>query len=138
MRDIKKIIFHCSDTADDSNITVDDIRSWHTSPDPRDPSKPWSDIGYHYVIYRNGNIMKGRNFSLVGAHCRGHNHDSIGVCLVGRIEFTRDQYKSCCNLIAMFSAIYPGIEYYGHKDFDAGKTCPNFEVANLKKLAEYD
>ena len=81
MRDIDKIIVHCSATREGQHIDVDTIRQWHTS-EPRN----WSDIGYHYVIYLDGSIVPGRPEERQGAHCKGNNKTSIGVCYVGGVD----------------------------------------------------
>lgn len=125
MRDIHKLIVHCSDTPNDRHVTVDEIRRWHVE------GNGWSDIGYHYVIYRNGNLMTGRNTSRNGAHCSGHNHDSIGVCLVGRDVFTEEHFATLKNLQATLKGFFPTIKPYGHRDFSSHKTCPNFDVKEV-------
>ena len=71
MRKITEIIIHCSATPEGKVFTVDDIRKWHLA-------RKFSDIGYHYVVYRDGSVHKGRAENLVGAHCQGHNAHSIG------------------------------------------------------------
>ena len=77
MRKINKHIIHCSDTPDDRHVTVDDIRAWHIK-------RGWNDIGYHYIINRDGSLALGRPVEKIGAHCKGNNGDSIGTCLIGR------------------------------------------------------
>ena len=104
MREIKKIIVHCAATPPSMNIGAKEIRDWHMSPSK---TTPFSDIGYHYVIRRNGEIEKGRDISIAGAHAFGHNFNSIGVCLVGGIDdnkkaddnYTLKQYNSLLDLI---------------------------------------
>lgn len=73
MRKIKEIIIHCSATKEGRNFTVADIDRWHRERGMRC-------IGYHFVIYRDGSIHVGRAIEEVGAHCKGHNSISIGVC----------------------------------------------------------
>jgi hypothetical protein len=74
------IVLHCSATrASQVNIGAKDIRRWHKD-------KGWADIGYHYVIKRDGTLEKGRALDAVGAHVEGHNSDSVGVCLVGGLN----------------------------------------------------
>lgn len=121
MRKIDKHIIHCSDTADNSNITVEMIRDWHKE-------RGWSDIGYHFVILRNGNIMKGREVEKIGAHCKGYNANSIGTCLVGRVSFNEEQFKSLQNLHRILQNTFPDITVHGHNEFNNKKTCPNFNV----------
>ena len=79
MRNINEIIVHCSATREGRDYTVGDITSWHRQ-------RGFNTIGYHYVIYRNGEIHAGRNEDVIGAHCVGHNRNSIGVCYVGGID----------------------------------------------------
>ena len=125
MRQINKLIVHCSDTANDHEVTVDDIRDWHID------DNGWSDIGYHYVITRTGNVHAGRPVEQIGAHCKGYNAGSIGVCLIGTDAFTASQFKALKNLYSMLGNIFTGITLHGHRDFTATKTCPNFDVAEI-------
>ena len=76
MRKIKEIIIHCSATREGRNYTVADIDRWHRE-------RGFFSIGYHFVIYRDGSIHVGRSVEEVGAHCKGHNTVSIGVCYIG-------------------------------------------------------
>ena len=86
MRQIDKIIVHCSATPNDREVTVEDIDRWHKE-------RGWYGCGYHIVIYRNGSIHMGRPLSKIGAHCKGRNTGSIGVCLIGNDEFTSAHSK---------------------------------------------
>ena len=76
---VNYITIHCSATRAEQNITEEDIRKWHLD-------RGWSDIGYHCVIRRNGMIEFGRPLDVCGAHVKGYNHNSIGICLVGGID----------------------------------------------------
>lgn len=132
-RDIKKVIIHCSATPPDMNIGANEIRKWHTDPKPK--GNGWMDIGYHYVIRRSGDIDHGRDENIVGAHCEGHNANSIGVCLVGGItkqgatenNFTPEQFKTLTNLVRSLVEYYPGATIHGHREF-SNKDCPSFDV----------
>lgn len=137
VRQIDTIIIHCSATRPDLDIGVDEIRRWHTSPSPWDASKPWSDIGYHYVIRRGGQIEEGRPIEVAGAHARGHNETSIGICLVGGINgdgrpdsnFTAHQWESLDSLVEELGWNHAGaVSVVGHRDVDPGKACPCFDV----------
>lgn len=75
-RKITEVIVHCSATPEGKDFTVADIRRWHLQ-------RGFSDIGYHWCVYRDGSINKGRDESIIGAHCTGHNSNSIGVCYIG-------------------------------------------------------
>ena len=76
MREIKSIILHCSATPEGKDFTVADITRWHKE-------RGFRTIGYHYVVYRDGTVHKGRPVEQIGAHCEGHNKDSISVCYIG-------------------------------------------------------
>lgn len=129
MRRIDKIIVHCSDTFEGKDWTVEDIRNWHIA-------KGWEDIGYHYVIYLDGSVHKGRDESRVGAHCKGYNANSIGVCYVGGKEVgtckakdtrTPAQKESLIRLLMELVCRYPDAEILGHRDL-ANRKCPCFDA----------
>ena len=129
MRAIKKIIVHCADTPDGRDDKAADIKRWHTE------ERGWSDIGYHYVVDLDGTIEPGRPIEKAGAHCTGHNADSIGVCYIGGCDKkmqpkdtrTDAQKTSLLLLLKYLVAKYPGVTIYGHRDF-ANKSCPSFDA----------
>ena len=84
MRDLNRVILHCSATPEGREVSVETIREWHTDPPPR--GRGWSDIGYHYVIHLNGEIEIGRPIEVQGAHVSGENEDSIGICYIGGVD----------------------------------------------------
>lgn len=128
MRKITEIIIHCSATPAGVDYTVADIDHWHRQ-------RGFSKIGYHFVIYRDGSVHKGRPVDEIGAHCRGHNAHSIGVCYIGGLdeEFvacdtrTPEQRAALLALIAELKEQYPGATVHGHNEF-ADKDCPCFRV----------
>ena len=122
MRDINKVIFHCSDSDIDTHNDINVIKEWHKA-------RGWSDVGYHFFIRRDGSIEAGRPANVIGAHTKGQNKDSIGVCLHGKAYFTKEQFVSARRLFELVSMLEPGVKAYGHKDFNKEKTCPNFEVS---------
>ena len=79
MRDINKIILHCSATQEGQEFDVNDIKQWHLQ-------RGFTDVGYHYVILLDGTIQDGRDIRTIGAHCKGQNYGSIGICYIGRIR----------------------------------------------------
>lgn len=118
MRQVTKHIVHCSDSLTGD---VAEIRRWHRE-------RGWNDVGYHFVIRRDGEIEVGRTLDMTGAHCEGHNHDSVGTCIVGKGDFTPAQLKALARVDAMLQALFPNIRLHGHREFNAGKTCPNCDV----------
>jgi hypothetical protein len=73
------IVVHCSATGPAADIGVAQITQWHKQ-------RGFDTVGYHYVIRRNGTLETGRRESEIGAHVRGHNANSIGVCLAGGVD----------------------------------------------------
>lgn len=138
MRPIKEIIIHAADTPPSwgSNMTPeqqrDEIRRWHVE------ERGWSDIGYHYVITRNGVVVQGRSLDKIGAHVKGHNKGTIGICLVGgkggtahdkfRENFTKEQDFALRKLIDELKDRFVSVnKVSGHNEY-AAKACPCFDV----------
>lgn len=121
MRDIDLIVVHCSDTPDKREHTAADIDRWHKE-------RGFDRIGYHYVIRRGGMLEVGRAENEVGAHVKNHNQNSIGICLIGRSDFTDPQNTTLGGLLRDLRQRYPDARILGHCDLDKGKTCPNFNV----------
>lgn len=132
MRDM--IIVHCSSTLPHMDIGVKEIKHWHVN------ERGWSDIGYHLVIKRDGSFENGRPLDINGAHAKGYNHRSIGICLVGGMKskdeyeanFTLAQYDSLKHAVKYLKSVYPIEVVLGHRDLPGvTKTCPCFNVAEL-------
>ena len=123
-REIKKIVIHCSDTlTGDAEI----IRKYHMMPAEKG-GRGYSDISYHYVIIPNGTVQVGRPENVIGAHAEGHNTDSIGICLIGKTEFTIPQLESMKKLVRgiLNSNGLTYDEVVCHYEINTrGKTCPN-------------
>lgn len=133
-RQIKEIIVHCSATREGRDFTVEDIRGWHKK-------RGFSDIGYHYVIYRDGSLHIGRDVNLVGAHCTNHNAYSIGICYIGGCKFdgltpkdtrTDAQKAALLALLKDLRKKYPYAKIHGHRDY-ANKVCPCFDATSEYK-----
>lgn len=131
MRDIDRIVVHCSATSPGMDIGVAEIDAWH-----RD--RGFAGIGYHFVIRRGGRVEDGRLVEQPGAHAKGYNKNSIGVCLAGGIDklgnsennFTKKQFDALRRVIGRLLAQYPGAELCGHRDLpNVHKDCPCFDVA---------
>ena len=128
MRHIQAIIVHCSATKEGMDFHAGDIDRWHRE-------RGFKCIGYHYVIDLDGTVERGRSESEIGAHCTGHNRNSIGVCYIGGLDKdgrakdtrTRAQRTSLLHLINMLKAKFPHARVYGHRDF-AAKACPCFDA----------
>ena len=140
MRNLSEIIIHCTDTRPEwwsdrsSADKVAEVRRWHVE------ERKWSDVGYHYLIDRDGTVIEGRPLERVGAHVKNHNTGTIGISLFGGHggastddffdNFTEDQDRALRTLINKLRDDYPSItKVTGHNAY-ANKACPTFTVAN--------
>ena len=145
MRDLNLIVVHCSATNEGEDFDVDDIREMHLA-------RGWRDIGYHFVITRDGQIQAGRPIDEIGAHVRGHNKGSIGVCYIGGLDKngkpkdtrTPNQKFSLTTIIESLKEVFPTIDkVVGHRDLSPDlngdgtiqaneriKECPSFSAVD--------
>lgn len=135
---VERLIIHCSDTPASMDIGADTIRDWHVN------LNGWSDIGYHYVITRDGTIQLGRDLDgdgnveeEIGAHAYGYNKGSIGICMIGgrpSCNFTAAQWDSLEFLVTDILGRHnlPKSAVIGHNDV-SDKTCPNFDAKEWAK-----
>ena len=136
MRHIDKIVVHCSATKPGQDFGADDIDRWHKE-------RGWSGIGYHHVIRLDGTIEEGRDIHRAGAHVRGYNAHSIGICLIGGLNefgkpysdislggFAYDQLESLAYLLDRLGETWPDAAVIGHRDLDPNKECPCFDVGS--------
>ena len=125
----ESIVIHCSATKSSMDIGLVEIRKWHVE------DNGWRDVGYHYLIRRNGEVELGRRHDDTGAHAAGYNHKTIGVCMVGGMaddnsaenNFTDKQWTSVSDLIKQLKVNYPDVNVIGHNEISS-KECPSFDV----------
>ena len=128
MRKINEIIVHCTATKAGQHFDVNDVRRWHLQ-------RKFKDIGYHFLVLLDGTVQQGRPIAEAGAHCTGHNTNSIGVCYVGGLDAsgnpadtrTPEQRQALCNLLTTLKKQFPTAVIHGHRDF-AAKACPSFDA----------
>ena len=128
MRRIDEIIVHCTATPQGMAVSVSDIDRWHRQ-------RGFAGIGYHFVVYLDGTVHTGRPIDRAGAHCKGHNAHSIGVCYVGGLDVqgcpmdtrTPEQKIALQALMVALKTQYPNAKIYGHRHF-ANKACPCFDA----------
>ena len=137
------IFIHCTATpwdwrkGDSSEQRVAAIRQMHIR------ERGWRDIGYHWLIDRDGTILPGRKETEIGAHVAGHNTGSLGVSLFGGItskprdpflkNFTARQEVALLDLLADIRDRTKITSIRGHNQVDAGKACPGFWVPDWLK-----
>ncbi len=134
MRTINKIIVHCSATQEGKDLDAAEINKWHLK-------RGWDGIGYHYVVLLNGVIEYGRSIYKQGAHVKGENEGSIGICYIGGVESKRgsngewiakdtrtpEQKESLLLLLKTLKKMHPEATIHGHNEF-AAKSCPCFDA----------
>jgi len=137
------IVVHCSATTRQQDIGAEEIDAMHKK-------RGWKKIGYQLVIRRNGLLEKGREIDEVGAHVKGFNRISVGICLVGGVDngghpednFTSAQFSTLRSVLMMLETKYPNAKICGHRDMSPDvdgdgiieewewlKACPCFDVA---------
>ena len=126
-----KVILHCAATPDlvESKFGVEDIRKWHVN------GRGWRDIGYHYYITRDGFVHKGREEHEIGAHTRGYNTGSLGICYEGTYFPTLAQISAMIILYKVLLSRW-GItlsEWHGHNEY-SNKECPGFNIEDLRSI----
>lgn len=142
MKVVNRLVVHCSATRATADVGVADIRLWHKR-------QGWRDVGYHYVIRRNGTVEKGRHDNEPGAHAAGFNGDSIAICMVGGVgadgkgenNFNYQQFDALRSLLNTLRLRFPAAEILGHRDLSPDrnkdgkvtknewlKECPSFSV----------
>jgi len=129
MRDIDEIVIHCSATPEGRDVRPETVRGWHLR-------RGWRDIGYHYVVTLDGRIHAGRPISAVGAHVKGRNMTTVGICYIGGTDaqgkpkntLTDAQRQSIHRLCrALVCVLNTPLEITGHNEHSR-KACPSFRV----------
>jgi N-acetylmuramoyl-L-alanine amidase len=132
----KRVILHCSATPDypDSSKKYDlfgaaDIDAWHKK-------RGWRGIGYHYVIRRTGVIEFGRQVNRQGAHTRGENADSVGICYIGSKRPTLEQIWALLKLHKELYLTYKisWDKWHGHYEFTSKKDCPGIPMDLVREM----
>lgn len=133
MRKINEIILHCTATKEGEEHSNKEIDTWHKA-------RGFKCIGYHYVIGINGDVRPGRPVGEIGAHCKGHNSYSIGICYVGGLDKngkpkdtrTKEQKLAMYKLIYDLLCTYPKATVSCHYQW-ANKACPCFKIEDLQR-----
>jgi N-acetylmuramoyl-L-alanine amidase len=128
------LVVHCSATKPSMDIGLREIKRWHVD------DNGWRDVGYHYIIRRNGEVELGRSNRDTGAHAAGYNHKSISLCMVGGMaednsaenNFTAQQWTALLDLVKQIKVDYPEANVIGHNEI-SDKKCPSFDVQQWKK-----
>lgn len=128
---MRYLTLHAAATTASMDIGVHEIRQWHLA-------RGWRDVGYHYVIRRDGTLECGRPENQTGAHVGGYNTGNIGVCMAGGVKddgktpednFTKAQWSALDALLAELHERYPEALIMGHNGFPGHESrgCPCFD-----------
>ena len=120
-RNINLIVWHCSDSDNKLHDNVATITKWHIE-------RGFATIGYHFLITKDGRVHKGRDLDAIGAHAKGHNSHSIGICLTGKDKFSKEQKTALKELTEQILESY-NLDWSNvklHNELDVNKTCPDF------------
>lgn len=124
---VKRLIVHHS--ASPRETTLEQIDGWHRE-------KGFEGVGYHWIIEAEGAVRQGRSPTLQGAHAKGANGDSWGVCVTGNNTMPGQQWSpvqvdALRKFVDSVRMLVPGIRVYGHRDVPGGLTrteCPGLDV----------
>lgn len=143
MREIDVSVIHCSATRENSSFSFKQCKDFHMK------KRGYRDIGYHYYIEKDGSLHLGRDLKTPGAHVKGHNSNSIGICYEGGLDVngkgkdtrTELQKTTMTILLCHLLTIFPNMDIKGHRDFSPDldgdgvieknewvKLCPCFSV----------
>ena len=134
MRKIDYIVIHCSATREDCDLTPGALELEHRR-------RGFRGIGYHYYIRRDGTTVLTRPLELVGAHVKGYNKHSIGICYEGGLDGDRRpadtrtpaQKAALSQLLQELGRQFPAALTVGHRDLNPQKACPSFDAAKEYK-----
>lgn len=135
---ITMIVVHCSATRCNQPYPVQQLFHDHVEVNL------WRYIGYHFYITRSGRVETTRPLERMGAHAKGHNAHSIGICYEGGLDEqgqiadtrTEEQKKAMAKLIVQLKQQFPTIlKVLGHRDLPGvQKACPCFDATTLQPL----
>lgn len=110
----------------DGDADINRVRRWHLD-------RGWSDVGYHWLIRRNGSLEQGRAEDKEGAHAVNYNSRSVGIAFEGHGDhemWTLPQVLTAVRLCDRISTQYdiPPHNILGHRETGAPKTCPGTKI----------
>lgn len=139
-RSLDEIIIHCAATRNGELIgrpgrtMAAAIDEWHAARAFRrtDANRALARpalraVGYHYLIDVDGVCESGRAPWEIGAHVKGRNARSLGICLAGTDKFTPEQWAELERLVRELMRCYGITAVSGHNQY-ANKLCPGFSV----------
>ena len=133
-RNISLIVLHCSATRVNQNFTIEQLEACHKA-------RGFQTVGYHYYITKDGTLYPGRPESQMGAHAKGFNAHSIGICYEGGLDengkpcntLTPEQTARINDVLARLHKLFPKAKIVGHRDLPGTtpKECPCFDAHSI-------
>ena len=142
MVNVDYIVIHCSATKETQNYSFKQLKADHLA-------RGFKGVGYHLYIKKDGSTLFGRSFFKSGAHVKGFNYNSIGICYEGGLDKngkpkdtrTVQQKQALLRAVLFLKGVYPNAKVKGHRDFSPDlngdgiitpneyiKSCPCFNV----------
>lgn len=134
---VRFIVIHCTATRADRDYTVEQLLKDHKA-------RGFRTIGYHFYIRKSGEVSQHRRLLEVGAHAKGYNRCSVGVCYEGGLDSrgapadtrTPEQKAALRELVTKLNTLFPDALVVGHRDLPGvKKACPCFNVAELRRTS---
>lgn len=138
LRDFTEVVVHATDTTKDMEVNYDVLKAWDVT------ERGLSEVGYHFIILRDGSLQVCRPISVDGVHSlKGHNENSIGIAFVGGLlgnrsnreakrssrSFSMEQFNTFDTFMKAFYTVVPGGQVWGHNDIDhTRRSDPHFNV----------
>ncbi|HEU0030272.1 MAG TPA: peptidoglycan recognition protein [Kofleriaceae bacterium] len=100
-------------------------------------SRGWCDIGYNYLVSRDGRVWRGRGARTVGAHVLNSNTGNVGISFIGTYTATAPTADQMCNAARLLRRLHEdfgGIsltrdDVKGHRQY-GGTSCPGDALYN--------
>lgn len=128
-RPVDRVFIHCTASDHEHHDNLATLFVWHVV------ERGWSDVGYHFVITKDGSINHARPINMRPAAQKGHNNGTIAICLTGDKKFSKAQFRSLRKLCRQIDDNYDDITFHGHREV-SNKTCPNFDYKGCLNLDE--
>lgn len=129
----RRLIVHCSHTGPDIPRLTEHLRA-------KGRALGLLEVGYHFIIERDGWLDQTRDMEVMGSHAPGNNHDSVGVCLAlrGHGEYPTDaQRRTLRHLLSAIREAHPQVGLWGHDEISRFKpghdACPGFPMDRLRE-----